>query len=174
MHVLARGGCAILPLLVAVVTGSCGGGAPASSSAGTGGTSGAGGSSGLTFSAGVTAPDAGCGDATFVSDGSTGCEGLDGGVSYAHDVVPIFNNCTGEGGCHQAPNRTTTVGIAAYECCDGRFIIAPGNPDESYLVDKIEDHDKCQGVRMPFGGAMLPQSEILTIVRWICEGAPDN
>jgi hypothetical protein len=176
VRLLARGGCGLLPLLpVLAAAGSCAGGPPAGGTGGAGGGGqGGGGSSSITFSTGVTSPDAGCGDAAPApSDGSTGCEGLDGGVSYLHDVVPIFLGCQGEG-CHLSPTLGSTVGMAAYECCDGELLISPGNPNQSYLLDKIEGQDLCLGTRMPFGLPPLPASEILTIRTWICEGAPDN
>ena len=155
---------------VAGAGGGAAGGAPAGTGAGISFVSGVGGSM-------QSCPDAGPPDAGGEGggDASNGCEGLEGGVSYASDVVHIFEGCTGEA-CHSAPSSShvTTVGVPAYECCNQRLVIDPGNAAQSYLLDKLEGHDLCQGVRMPFGLPPLPADEILTIRRWICEGAPDN
>src|SRR5688500_6303092 len=49
--------------------------------------------------------------------------------------------------------------------------VTPGNPDMSYLVQKIEG-TAAVGARMPLGGAPLPQDRIDLIRRWIAAGAP--
>src|SRR5271170_5779847 len=36
--------------------------------------------------------------------------------------------------------------------------VKPGDPDDSYLVQKLEDAPGIVGVQMPFGGPYLPQS----------------
>ena len=46
----------------------------------------------------------------------------------------------------------------------------PGNPDNSYLVHKIEGR-AAVGARMPLGGAPLPQASIDLIRQWIQDGA---
>jgi hypothetical protein len=49
--------------------------------------------------------------------------------------------------------------------------ISPGNPDASYLVQKIEGH-AAVGAQMPFGGPPLPAATIATIRQWVSDGAP--
>jgi hypothetical protein len=49
--------------------------------------------------------------------------------------------------------------------------VNPGNPDQSYLVQKIEG-TAAVGGRMPLGGAPLPQDRIDLIRQWIAAGAP--
>jgi methionine-rich copper-binding protein CopC len=49
--------------------------------------------------------------------------------------------------------------------------VTPGDPDNSYLVQKIEGAPGIVGVRMPFGGPYLPQSTIDVIRQWITNGA---
>jgi len=46
--------------------------------------------------------------------------------------------------------------------------VAPGDPDASYLVHKIEGR---AGERMPLGGPPLPQATIDVIRQWIVDGA---
>ena len=48
--------------------------------------------------------------------------------------------------------------------------IEPGDPDNSYLVQKIEG-TAAVGGRMPLGGNMLPIATIALIRQWIDEGA---
>jgi hypothetical protein len=49
--------------------------------------------------------------------------------------------------------------------------VNPGNPDQSYLVHKVEGTATVGG-RMPLGGAPLPQDRIDLIRAWIAAGAP--
>lgn len=48
--------------------------------------------------------------------------------------------------------------------------VKPGDPDNSYLVHKIEGR-AAVGARMPLGGPPLPQSSIDLIKQWILDGA---
>jgi hypothetical protein len=160
-------------------------GCHASSSAGTGG---AGGASAASAASGSTGGDdsfidagdfdgsvsMGCSDASPEppADAATGCEGLDGGVTYQHDVAPIFGSCNGEL-CHGPPSWKSTVNQPSYECCDRR-LVTPGDPAHSYLADKILGVHLCSGDLMPLGLPPLSASDTSTILRWICEGAPDD
>lgn len=54
-----------------------------------------------------------------------------------------------------------------------RLRVAPGNPDGSYLVHKVEGQPDIIGRRMPFNGPpYLTQGQILILRRWIELGAP--
>lgn len=48
--------------------------------------------------------------------------------------------------------------------------IKPGDPDNSYLVQKIEGH-AAVGAQMPFGGPPLPAATIAVIRQWVIDGA---
>ena len=48
--------------------------------------------------------------------------------------------------------------------------VAPGRPDESYLVQKLEG-SAAFGARMPLGGPYLDTETIATIRQWIADGA---
>jgi hypothetical protein len=57
----------------------------------------------------------------------------------------------------------------------GLLRVAPGAPDSSYLVHKIEGVAGIVGVRMPQGGPpFLSDGQILIVRRWIELGAPRN
>jgi mono/diheme cytochrome c family protein len=49
--------------------------------------------------------------------------------------------------------------------------VKPGDPDASYLVQKIEGHAS-EGVRMPASGPPLSGQDIELIRQWIAGGAP--
>ena len=51
--------------------------------------------------------------------------------------------------------------------------VIPGDPENSYLVHKVEGRPGIVGVRMPFSGApFLTDGQILILKRWIAIGAP--
>ena len=50
----------------------------------------------------------------------------------------------------------------------------PGNPDESYMVWKLEGRSGITGDRMPLGLEPLRPEEIAAIREWIQDGALDN
>ena len=53
--------------------------------------------------------------------------------------------------------------------------VAPGDPDASYLVRKLEGGPDIAGTRMPRGtGPFLTSGQMLVIRRWISQGAPNN
>jgi uncharacterized protein (TIGR03118 family) len=52
--------------------------------------------------------------------------------------------------------------------------VAPGDPDHSYLVQKIEGAAGISGQRMPLGGPFLTQSDIDLVRTWIAQGALNN
>jgi hypothetical protein len=49
--------------------------------------------------------------------------------------------------------------------------VNPGNPDQSYIVQKIQGN-AAGGVRMPYGGPYLSQAQIDLVRNWIAAGAP--
>jgi hypothetical protein len=53
--------------------------------------------------------------------------------------------------------------------------VAPGDPDNSYLVHKLEGRSDIVGVRMPRGtGPFLTDGQMLVIRRWIAQGAQND
>jgi hypothetical protein len=117
-------------------------------------------------------------NATEVSAATTGP------VSFSADVQPIFTaNCTAMG-CHSFPMPQegmdlragqaygNTVNVASAQCTS-RLRVAPGDPDNSYLVNKIEGVNLCFGAKMPKVGS-LSQGEIQIIRDWVAQGALDN
>ena len=62
------------------------------------------------------------------------------------------------------------VNVASVEV-PGLLRVNPGNPDQSYLVQKIEG-TAAVGGRMPLGGPPLPPDRISLVRQWIAAGAP--
>lgn len=54
-------------------------------------------------------------------------------------------------------------------------LVIPGDPDNSYLVRKLEGGPNILGLRMPRNtGPFLTEGQMLVIRRWIKEGAANN
>ena len=90
--------------------------------------------------------------------------------------------------CHTNVGRTPAAGLnlvegASYGALVGRpsinkpgetFVI-PGDPDNSYLVKKLEGTAGIVGLRMPRNaGPFLTEGQMLVLRRWIKEGAANN
>jgi hypothetical protein len=56
----------------------------------------------------------------------------------------------------------------------GATRVIPSDPENSYLIHKLEGRATVTGVRMPLGGPYLTSGQILVIQRWIEIGAPNN
>lgn len=158
------------------VTSSTGAGSPASSTgsvAGTGGTAVA-----STSSSGAAgAGGAGGGEPSLTPSGYK-CSGAKPTIEAVAAITS--KNCAASLSCH--PGMATPpeiynslVGVLTEECTDGRLFVKSKDPEHSYVINKITDHNLCgTGVPMPNGAAPLPSADIQTIYDWICTGAPDN
>ena len=57
----------------------------------------------------------------------------------------------------------------------GAVRVIPGDPENSYLIHKLEGRSTIAGARMPrTTGPFLTQGQIAVIKRWIAIGAPNN
>jgi hypothetical protein len=66
------------------------------------------------------------------------------------------------------------VGVASTER-PNLLRVAPGDPDGSYLIHKLEGRAGIVGERMPrTSGPFLTEGQMLVIRRWIELGAPNN
>lgn len=65
------------------------------------------------------------------------------------------------------------VGVASRQV-SSVLRVAPGEPDRSYLIRKLEG-TAAEGARMPLGGSPIPQATIDFVRQWITDGAlPDS
>src|SRR5688572_7473427 len=93
-------------------------------------------------------------------------------VSFINDVAPIFKeNCFG---CHGSKSPKGKLDMTKYAHLRKGGTkddpIAPGKPDDSYLIDVLKATDK---KRMPpiETGDPLSKEQVDLIARWIKEGA---
>jgi hypothetical protein len=125
------------------------------------------------------------GDGTGLEDGDNG----DTGLSFAENVQPIFtNSCAFAGGCHAGGSPALGMNLSAGQAYQNIVNVAadqlpsmdriePGEPDNSYLVYKIQGTQTSvggTGQRMPLTGCCLSQAQIDTIRAWVEAGAENN
>jgi len=73
-----------------------------------------------------------------------------------------------------AVSHANLVGVAS-RFKPGAVRVIAGDPENSYLVHKLEGRAGIVGVRMPLvGPPYLTDGQILVIKRWIALGAPNN
>jgi hypothetical protein len=90
--------------------------------------------------------------------------------------TPICTNChvgaTAPQGLRldAANSYALLVNVASNEV-PGTLRVNPGNPDASYIVQKLQGN-QAVGARMPFGGPYLSQAQIDLVRGWIAAGAP--
>jgi hypothetical protein len=92
------------------------------------------------------------------------CAGCHNGTTR---FLPALMNLT-EGNAY-----ASLVGVASVEQ-PGLQRVAPGDPENSYLIHKVEGRSGITGQRMPLAGTPLTDGQILVIRRWIELGAPNN
>jgi hypothetical protein len=104
-------------------------------------------------------------------------------TSFAGEVYSLFQKYSCAGNCHggarpaEELDLSSTsiafddlVGVASGQC-SSRLLVDPGNPDASYLLNKITGVSLCSGSKMPKSGAGLTQAEIDVVRAWIGRGA---
>ena len=69
-----------------------------------------------------------------------------------------------------AASYAALVGVASLEVPPLQRVTA-GNPNDSYLIRKLEGGPNIVGSRMPLGGPFLDQTTIDSIRLWITNGA---
>ena len=118
---------------------------------------------------------------TAISDDGGG----EGGVSFAAEIQPIFDLNCALAGCHSTGSASEGLVLAAGSAFDNLVgvpssqqpavsRVATGDPDNSYLVRKIEGAAGISGGRMPQNRTPLSAAQIASIRTWIAEGAQNN
>jgi uncharacterized protein (TIGR03118 family) len=95
------------------------------------------------------------------------CSGCHNGSNPPDGALPGSQNLTG------GNSFAALVGVASLEQPALRRVKA-GDPDNSYLIQKLEGLAGITGSRMPLGGPFLDQATIDQIRSWIANGAPNN
>jgi hypothetical protein len=102
-------------------------------------------------------------------------------VKFSRDVEPILmSGCSGEY-CHGLAMMSASRAYAffvdqpSFECDGMRRLVTPGDPDHSYVMDKVLGRNLCSGHVMPRGlENRLSTDEVRTLTDWICEGARND
>lgn len=106
------------------------------------------------------------------------------GANFSEIQAGVFTPTCATSGCHSgagapqglrldaANSYALLVGVASSEV-PSILRVAPNDPDNSYLVMKLEG-TASSGAQMPFGGTPLPQATIDVIRQWITDGAIDD
>ena len=117
---------------------------------------------------------------------------IDGGV-VEKDAEMILAESCGTSGCHDAtpqaqagldlisPNvESRIVDVNAVGLgCENSILVVAGDPDASYLLDKVLDLPSICGLEMPLVGTLTP-NEIAVLREWIIDlggsgaGVPDG
>ncbi|HXK19809.1 MAG TPA: hypothetical protein VNG33_18485 [Polyangiaceae bacterium] len=125
-----------------------------------------------------------CGAGEACAAGVCACS-ASGAVSFSKDVAPVLAGACTAAGCHagvkpkenlsleSAKSYAGLVNVASTEC-SGRKLVAPSDPGNSYLMQKLLGVQLCTGTQMPKAGQSLPQNQLNLISGWICSGAPNN
>ncbi len=95
------------------------------------------------------------------------CSGCHNGSNPPGGALPGSQNLTA------GNSFAAIVGVASLEQPALRRVKA-GDPDNSYLIQKLEGLAGISGSRMPLGGPFLDQATIDQIKSWIASGAPNN
>ena len=149
-----------------------------------------------TFDWDTTAAENGSVTLTAEADDAAGNTGVSAGVdvtienaaavTLAQIQSSVFDACAG---CHSGPTGSNLpsgmnlssagesyaalVSVASLQVTSLNRV-EPGNPDDSYLIRKLEGGPDIVGDRMPRGGPFLPQATIDEIRAWIAAGAENN
>ncbi|MDA0336177.1 MAG: hypothetical protein O2782_13515 [bacterium] len=120
-------------------------------------------------------------DGTPLAEDGTGDGDPTVAVTLAQLSSDIFTPKCATSGCHSGGSpaqgmsltsanvAAATIGVASAQVANLKRI-DPGNPDGSYLLQKVRGTGA--GSQMPLGGAPLSASEIQLIVDWVSAGAP--
>ena len=57
--------------------------------------------------------------------------------------------------------------------CAGKQFVVPFHPEQSLLLEKLQDEPSC-GDRMPLGGMALSETELEVVRSWIAAGAKND
>jgi hypothetical protein len=101
---------------------------------------------------------------------------------FATEIQPIFTNSCATAGCHSPPVQSgldLRAGVAYGQIVNVASLenpalmrIAPGDPENSYLVRKVSDCVGCYvGMRMPWGRPPLPDAQVQLLRDWVAAGA---
>ncbi len=96
---------------------------------------------------------------TAIGDGGTT-------VTFAQDILPIFEASCIKSGCHAQTNPAAGLYLGSYTLALAR--VTPGQPSQSLLYLKLQPTGT-----MPADGGPIPSAQRELIRQWIEDGAPE-
>ena len=109
---------------------------------------------------------------------------MGGGMSASLGDIQddIFTPACGFGGCHDSFTAAGDLDLSTAQAsfdelvgvdslCGSAVRVVPGDPNASYLMDKLGDGASPCGIVMPIGAPQLSDSELAEIRSWIQAGA---
>jgi mono/diheme cytochrome c family protein len=96
--------------------------------------------------------------------------------------TPICSVCHNGFGTALPGALNLTTAAASYKALVGQFtleqpaveFVSPGNPNTSYVIQKLQGTVTISGKQMPLGGPYLSTAQILQISQWIAAGPQNN
>jgi mono/diheme cytochrome c family protein len=96
--------------------------------------------------------------------------------------TPICSSCHNGVGTALPGALNLTTAAASYKALVGQFtleqpnveFVSPGNPNTSYVIQKLLGAVTISGKQMPLGGPYLSTAQILQISQWIAAGPQNN
>ena len=129
---------------------------------------------------------AGCGQLreTPTEPGGGGSPPPNANATFTRVQTEIFSPTCAQIGCHDSMYAQESLDLSAGKAyaniVNQRSIessslnrVTPGNPDGSYLYQKVAGSAGITGDRMPQGG-LLTSAQVLLIHDWIARGAPND
>jgi hypothetical protein len=127
--------------------------------------------------------DSPCGQGLSCVAGQCACAGED--ISFAAQIEPLLIDNCALSGCHAPPQLQLALDLRATKAyaslvdvasqqCGTKPRVDPGDPGNSYLLDKLHGVDLCDGFQMPLNTNPLQPADIELISNWICQGAQAN
>lgn len=123
----------------------------------------------------------GCGDKKSVTGPDTP---PDPSATFSRVQREVFTPSCALSGCHAGASPMlgmsleagkaygNIVGVPAVQ--SSRLRVAPGLPEDSFLVSKITADAGIVGNRMPLGGPALPSDKQHLVIDWVRRGAPND
>jgi hypothetical protein len=117
-------------------------------------------------------------------------DGAQNDTFFTDNVAPIFGTRVTLGAaagkctwCHYPGSATgldvtdpfdAVEGMVNRDSLYGGKVVAPGDPDASFLIEKLEQAQPSRGQQMPYQPPRLTADEQALVRAWVAQGAQDN
>ena len=98
-----------------------------------------------------------------------------GEIHYNKDILPILSNhcmaCHGPDKAQRKADLRLDTQEGLFATLDGHSVVAPGAPDKSLLIERIQTHDLDDLMPPPEAKNPMTQDQIDLLVAWVEQGA---